>query len=1536
MNSNDGGTQRTAQNTQFNNTGRNWRKLITPAQDSLNKFQQQQQDYSGYNPGSRVNTQNDKQNGATTNSQNTSMDTSNLSLSVKQFTPSQDVKQLKMTLKGGISNTTESNHKLSMNSEINNFGNQKLSHFSNNNHLETIHDEESKNIKSSLMYNDNFGASTSQMKSIMKSYSNANFEFFENLYKKHFAHAKDKSQISSKPPTSSQLNFDKSEKDLFNLTSKTNTQLGISQFKNSQLNSIESFGKSQDKKSILRASSLNDKRQNQRDTIKSTMSINFKNSLYKKINPSTALLDDNSLSKIDSKSKILQDRSLQRKVMQSFNLDSSEESSDQEEIKQNKDSDRQPINLKNHIQNNKIQVLGDAINNKKMRRDHQVSKDSLEDAIFKSDFNVLSRRDLSARQDDNNIFSDNPSQIMETSNERRNKFHRGNFNADQDKSWSRNRNEIPNQCDDSSSSLNLFHKLLSSNHNKKMPKITSGQSSVLLSNPDFNLMSHYNNGDTQIIFEQPTKEDALEDTYKSAQPFNNNKQDFLGLKAEDLTTIVENNNQPSQNESSQMSQSNEILNTYKQNIMMARTNIRNEEPHNNHRKNFNSHKNSINIQQPLQDKYMHQQQSANPDRQRHVIGQSVRNSNVKDMNMNVDQKSDFTFILSNPTDFCECCAPEVINQNNSFVTQKFQKIPSTAQNSELKQQNQVLSSYRKGAFQTITQPPRLQDFGASPIYSENGGLPGSQFYLNQQVCQNCGGCKGNAKKMGNTQHRLSYNQMHNQSIKEEESQDAEDEYYQNQNYIDSQIEENSSQNIQANYHPNDRVFEYQQQNIQNNNLENQIVSGEISLEDGNLNKMVLTKLSPKEEELRRLQTIISFSQEYMSKILQDNSVSINLKSQLAQIMGAISSVYHPTPLNNHIASNLTHIQSNYNNNHHMVSQQTTLQPTSIFLDNNMTISELHQIQRQNQNNLMKKHNNQKNRNNEIIHEEVSTQQDKSVDSERYIKQKKDKTKHKKQDLNVPQNLKKKYQNLKSSLLSSSCEDPQFNCIREDTILSYIDQDDDEDFSDDDSLERQDKRIRIAAFKTLRQSEFNKSKSQYQNTAKKLKQSTQAHHKVNEIKKSLKQTKKSLLSTKQQLKRERLANQQQEDKMKKLEAQIEALTERWKMTEDSVKAKENMNQLMQRINSSTTTSTNLPNNSTHVGASASISLQQNTSISQKMAHNSSSSFIRRDLSPNINNQVSLNNNNSQSTKNFAGGSVSHINISQNHSHLDQSSKHLLEINDRLTKQIEDNLQLFENLNEELTNKDRAIAENQQKLQDKQREIDLLMKRLNEMSESMKTLQDITKSTSQMSEQTKTKHQEEMEQIKRKQQDYNQKLDRINSVFQNIPNTQSIISSNNDLNMYSKYQRRQVLGASNMLNCIPLTSPDSNGINMPTNQSNNSSRIQDEEFSIGQFNAPKQTENDMLPQKLSQINKQLKNEGNKENLRNREDGNSLLNSNVLNSLYNNLKESVKNYNNVQNTTQNHTNNFLNNTTESTMLKYSQDATHSLINTMKVQNN
>jgi hypothetical protein len=66
---------------------------VTPAHDSFKKLQQMH-----YNAGSRVTTQNDRPIGATTNSHNTSMDTGNYS-SVKEFSPANDIKQLKMTMK---------------------------------------------------------------------------------------------------------------------------------------------------------------------------------------------------------------------------------------------------------------------------------------------------------------------------------------------------------------------------------------------------------------------------------------------------------------------------------------------------------------------------------------------------------------------------------------------------------------------------------------------------------------------------------------------------------------------------------------------------------------------------------------------------------------------------------------------------------------------------------------------------------------------------------------------------------------------------------------------------------------------------------------------------------------------------------------------------------------------------------------------------------------------------------------------------------------------------------------------------------------------------------------------------------------------------------------------------------------------------------------------------------------------------------------------------------------------------------------------
>lgn len=49
------------------------------------------------------------------------------------------------------------------------------------------------------------------------------------------------------------------------------------------------------------------------------------------------------------------------------------------------------------------------------------------------------------------------------------------------------------------------------------------------------------------------------------------------------------------------------------------------------------------------------------------------------------------------------------------------------------------------------------------------------------------------------------------------------------------------------------------------------------------------------------------------------------------------------------------------------------------------------------------------------------------------------------------------------------------------------------------------------------------------------------------------------------------------------------------------------------------------------------------------------------------------------------------------------KTLIDINERLTKQIEDNLSLFDNLNKELIEKDAALLNGERILKDKDREV-----------------------------------------------------------------------------------------------------------------------------------------------------------------------------------------------------------------------------------------
>ncbi len=82
------------------------------------------------------------------------------------------------------------------------------------------------------------------MKSLMKSFSNGNFGFYENLHKKYFDKAKQ--EVKSKTDD---------KEDIFTLTSKTGTILGLSQLKQS-IDSLKTSN-NQEKSQLLRASSLN-------------------------------------------------------------------------------------------------------------------------------------------------------------------------------------------------------------------------------------------------------------------------------------------------------------------------------------------------------------------------------------------------------------------------------------------------------------------------------------------------------------------------------------------------------------------------------------------------------------------------------------------------------------------------------------------------------------------------------------------------------------------------------------------------------------------------------------------------------------------------------------------------------------------------------------------------------------------------------------------------------------------------------------------------------------------------------------------------------------------------------------------------------------------------------------------------------------------------------------------------------------------------------------------------------------------------------
>lgn len=101
---------------------------------------------------------------------------------------------------------------------------------------ELIDDRAGSNLKSSLQQKSvnpvdvahELGTSYMQMKSLMKSISNGNFEYYQNLHQKYFEKAKDKSIISKEEAPLVSSDHDKSDHNVLSLSSKTGTILGLS------------------------------------------------------------------------------------------------------------------------------------------------------------------------------------------------------------------------------------------------------------------------------------------------------------------------------------------------------------------------------------------------------------------------------------------------------------------------------------------------------------------------------------------------------------------------------------------------------------------------------------------------------------------------------------------------------------------------------------------------------------------------------------------------------------------------------------------------------------------------------------------------------------------------------------------------------------------------------------------------------------------------------------------------------------------------------------------------------------------------------------------------------------------------------------------------------------------------------------------------------------------------------------------------------------------------------------------------------------
>lgn len=115
----------------------------------------------------------------------------------------------------------------------------------------------------------------------------------------------------------------------------------------------------------------------------------------------------------------------------------------------------------------------------------------------------------------------------------------------------------------------------------------------------------------------------------------------------------------------------------------------------------------------------------------------------------------------------------------------------------------------------------------------------------------------------------------------------------------------------------------------------------------------------------------------------------------------------------------------------------------------------------------------------------------------------------------------------------------------------------------------------------------------------------------------------------------------------------------------------------------------------------------------------------------------------------------------HSQLELSSHPLIHLNDRLTRQIEDNLHLFDSLNQELSHKQAALVQGEAILSAKDQKIQRLQTQLRTMDENMRQLIEVTRLTTEATEASKHRHRMQIDNIRKRQLDYQHKIMRIQS-------------------------------------------------------------------------------------------------------------------------------------------------------------------------------